>query len=583
MKSRKQFQLSLALALGAFMISSALMAQSQSGGAPPLRVKSRLVNVNVVAVDAEGYPVKDLKKEDFTVFDEGRSQQIAFFSATDNDSVAPEVAADAPDTYANRPASSATQPSAVVLLFDALNSKWASQGFALNRVRTFLRHIQPQDHIGIYVLGDELQVVHEVNGDASKLVEGIRRYDAAHGTATPAGTAPQDASSGDPALDRLLSGTDNRGRFELDSRLMKRGGQSYADEKREEASWITLSSFEAIARQLSTFPGRKSLIWVSDSPGPIYPFHEENLTEEIRGWRAEAHGGAKQILNPDFGPGPDLERTMRLMNGAGVAVYMVSAEGLQADDLGFADRPFASASPGGFDKFPSHNLSDHSVMTELAKRTGGRAFYNRNDLETGIRRALDDSRFTYEISYAPTHNQWNGEWRKIQVKLNRPGVTVLARAGYFALKDAPALTPKNVYQFLTQIAVSPLDSAQLGLSVHVGASQTAGGAQIDARVHIEPQRMLASQPNGHWAGKFELMFMQLDEKNRLLDATKKAVDADLNADEYAKVAKNGWDLAAQLKFMPGASVLCVILMDESSDEVGSVRIPLEHYAAQVSH
>jgi len=75
--------------------------------------------------------------------------------------------------------------------------------------------------------------------------------------------------------------------------------------------------------------------------------------------------------------------------------------------------------------------------------------------------------------------------------------------------------------------------------------------------------------------------MQVGEKGKLLDATQKDVDADLSLQEYAEVAKNGWDLPADLKFMPGAEYLCVILYDKSSDAAGSVRIPLTGYAASL--
>jgi hypothetical protein len=72
--------------------------------------------------------------------------------------------------------------------------------------------------------------------------------------------------------------------------------------------------------------------------------------------------------------------------------------------------------------------------------------------------------------------------------------------------------------------------------------------------------------------------MQIGEKNKLLDLTQKDVDGDLDAKEYAAVFEKGWDLPAQLRFMPGGNILCVILRDKASDAVGSVRIPLERYA-----
>jgi hypothetical protein len=222
-------------------------------------------------------------------------------------------------------------------------------------------------------------------------------------------------------------------------------------------------------------------------------------------------------------------------------------------------------------------------LLKISDRTGGRAFFNRNDLQTGIRRALDDSQFTYTLAYYPTHNRWKGEWRKIQVQVSRPRVTLLARPGYFAMPDATPVSPKNRFEFLSEIAASPVDSTELPLRVHLAASQAAEGSRMNAQVHLDVAPLLKPQTNGHSIGNFEVMFMQVGEKGKLLEATQRDVDADLTPEEYAEVAKNGWDLPAELKFMPGAEYLCVILHDKSSEAVGSVRIPLAGYGSPATH
>jgi hypothetical protein len=160
---------------------------------------------------------------------------------------------------------------------------------------------------------------------------------------------------------------------------------------------------------------------------------------------------------------------------------------------------------------------------------------------------------------------------------------VLAREGYFAMPDPRPLPPKSRIEFLSQIAASPLNAAELPLSVQIASLTGALGRELTAKVHLKPQSMLTIQENGHWKGNFEVMFMQLDAKSKLLDATQKNVDADLDPKEYAEIVQKGWDLPVQLKFMPGATVLCVILHDKSSAAAGSVRIPLAAYAEPGAH
>jgi VWFA-related protein len=565
------------------LLVCAPMRPQQSNGDSVLRLTTRVVNINVVVTDKQGNPVKGLTKEDFTVLDAGQAQKISFFTAVDNEqpfatSVSTGVRPD-PNTYTNTVVNGSAEPSVTILLFDTLNSRWTSQGYGLYCLRKFVRQLDPEDHIGVYVLGDDLKVVHEFSRDATDLAAAIRRYDERHSPDVRK-LPPSEQSAEDARLDRFLSGKDNHGNV-----WMQHANGAYMRAHLAIARETTTAWLEVIARQLSGVPGRKTLIWVTDSIGQLGLFDENDLDEYLTAWRKDAgvmFGGPRNLRNRD-----DIERMIRLMNNAGIAVYPVDARGLEAMDLGFRDNASAAAivSPTG----PVEHLlaripePDPGAL-EIAYRTGGRAFYNRNDLETGIRRALNDSRFTYELAYHPDHDRWKGEWRRIQVKVNRPEVTVLARAGYFAMPDPRPLAPKNRIEFLSQITASPLNAAELPLTVQVGsATNGKTGQELAARVHMSPQSMLTMQENGHWKGNFEVMFMQTDVKSKLLDATQKNVDADLDADEYAEIVRNGWDLPVQLKLMPGATMLCVILHDKSSDSAGSVRIPLAAYAPARVH
>ena len=544
--------------------------QSQ-GADTTLRVTARLVNVNIVVTDALGNSVKDLAQDDFTLLDAGQPQKIFSFSAIDNGRPTSAASLLGPDTYTNRPTDYGALPSSTILLFDTLNSHWTSQGHGLYGIRKFLRQIEPQDYIGIYVLGDDLKVVHDFNHDASDLFTAIHRYDDLHSHSLQA-RATAEEGTGDPALDRFLSGRDNRYRFELNSNGLTPLTPAYKRDKLSFARQMTIASLQEISRQLAAVPGRKSLIWVSDqTPAGAGWLTFDDLAELIQDLPKTP--GTKFPDFPLVRDRDDVERLIRLMNDAGIAVYTVDSRGLETVDLGFRN-----TGGNGMSSSPATSPEPNEVLLELASRTGGRAFFNRNDLETGIRRAEDDARFTYNVAYVPDHNRWKGEWRKIEVKVNRPGVTVLARGGYFALPAARPVPPKNRFEFLSQIAASPIESSQLPLTVHIATTSGAKGAKIDAEVHLNPQSMLTDLDNGHRKGSFEVMFMQLDPKNKLLDATQKDVDADLDPQEYAAVSQKGWDLPVQLNFKPDATLLCVILHDKASDAVGSVRIPLARYS-----
>jgi hypothetical protein len=139
-----------------------------------------------------------------------------------------------------------------------------------------------------------------------------------------------------------------------------------------------------------------------------------------------------------------------------------------------------------------------------------------------------------------------------------------------------SISKKNRYEFLREIAASPIDSAQLPLRVHISVPTKAAAGTILPTVYVPPQSLatlLAPKADGRTAAHFEVMFMQIGAKHKLLDATQKQVDGELTPRE-STTSKGGWTLPVRLPIKPRARLLCVILHDEASEAVGSIHIPL---------
>ncbi len=71
-------------------------------------------------------------------------------------------------------------------------------------------------------------------------------------------------------------------------------------------------------------------------------------------------------------------------------------------------------------------------MEQMAQDTGGKAFVNTNNLTAAIENAIEAGSNYYTVAYSPTNHNWNGSYRKIHVKVDRPGVTLAYRRGYYA-------------------------------------------------------------------------------------------------------------------------------------------------------
>jgi len=539
------------LVASSFLFCSLISAQ-EVNKTDTIHVTTRVVNLNIVVTDKDGNPVKDLTKDDFTILDGDKPQKIGFFSAFDNQSYAP-VQVVGPDIYTNNLHLAGAPPSVTILLFDTLNSRTTSQGIGLNSVRKFLRKIRPQDHIGIDVLSDDkqvLKIVYGFNRDASELVAAMQRYDEKHSHQSTAASTPE-KNAADTELDRFLAGKDNRANYAVSDTGPGAMTAGYRSDKLAVANQLTIASLQAIAQQLSGVAGRKSIIWVTDHV--IHWFMTDDDPDDFLQSQNAAAGvkySTMSFSTTDKETQEEYDRMVHLMNSVGIAIYTVDSRGLETADLGFKN-PGTLTTPSGF----SAPEADYAML-ELSNRTGGRAFFNGNDLENGIQQALDDSRFTYSLGYYPDHGQWKG--------------------------DTKLIVPKKREEFLASIAASPVPATQLQFGVHIAAVPTKDGAEIDAIVHFDPRRLLINQENGEWSANFELVFFQLDDKNKTYDVTTQSSDVNLKPEQYQRYIQTGVNIPNRLNFKRGATVLCIVLHDKRTDAVGSVHIPLSQYVANLN-
>jgi VWFA-related protein len=167
-----------------FVFSLAVRGQTpqpSQAAAPPdltatIRSATRLVQVSVVVQDKKGNFVTDLKKEDFTVFDEGKPQDIAFSQAPSAVTASSHSLLPA-NVFTNRLDLKGQQPGVVtIVLFDSLNTSLPDQTYVRKQVLEFLKVLNPQDHVAIYALTTQLLVLHEFNQDASVLVDAVNHF-----------------------------------------------------------------------------------------------------------------------------------------------------------------------------------------------------------------------------------------------------------------------------------------------------------------------------------------------------------------------------------------------------------------------
>ena len=77
---------------------------------------------------------------------------------------------------------------------------------------------------------------------------------------------------------------------------------------------------------------------------------------------------------------------------------------------------------------------------QIARETGGIAEYNRNDIDGMLKDAFEKSQSYYTVTYTPADKKWDGGYRKINISLDRKGISLSHRTGYYAVDPPPPLT-----------------------------------------------------------------------------------------------------------------------------------------------
>jgi hypothetical protein len=211
-------------------------------------------------------------------------------------------------------------------------------------------------------------------------------------------------------------------------------------------------------------------------------------------------------------------------------------------------------------------------MEELADDTGGRAYYNTNDLAGVIRRAVDDYQADYTLGFYP-HIEWDGKYRNLKVKVNRPGVRLRYRKGYFA-SLTPASDSDEGTALLAQAVMSPLDSTGLGLTVTIVQQVEKPALRLKLRLMAEAHGLTFQDKSGEKAASLDFIFAQMNNQGQILSDIRKTVNLGVPEKSLDQVLSRGLSLNDLLEVTPGATQLRLVVRDSASGNLGSVTIPL---------
>lgn len=571
--------------IGLTLVSVAQQPTGVQAGqaAGTFRTNSNLVTIDVVVTD-QGHPVKGLSRESFHLLENGKEQEIKIFEehsmAADNSAAASEAILPA-HTYTNAVAVSGPPN---VLLLDALNTPVKDQQYLRKQMVAYLKELPAGTRIAIFTLGTRLRMVQGFTTDVAVLTAAMDSRRAAIDNSALLQqqqdlATPLDSSTNNNALDVLDQFQAEATTFHYDVRVEN-----------------TLAAMKQLGAFLGGLPGRKDIVWLSGS-FPLSLDSDESANNPYITQRSYSE---------------QLRQISDAFTADRIAVYPVDVRGVLPPtmfDAGSSDgltagppmrragRPSAPSFARAQNQFFSETAAEHGSMQQLAEETGGHAFYETNALKQAIARAVEDGASYYTLTYTPQNKDFNGKFRKIEMRLASPDYQLAYRRGYYArpsnarevkVPDAlispkhPAIQRGAPAALQVQFKARVLTADDPLLKDFHPRPGPAGMANVKVPVTRycvdyaitmrEIDAELASDRLYH--SGLELLAIAYDPDGKVLNLVDHPFQLNLKPEEYDKLLHDGLQLHEEIDVPSGEVYLRLAVHDLMTDHLGSLEVPL---------
>ncbi|HYL91554.1 MAG TPA: VWA domain-containing protein, partial [Alphaproteobacteria bacterium] len=214
-------------------------------------------------------------------------------------------------------------------------------------------------------------------------------------------------------------------------------------------------------------------------------------------------------------------------------------------------------------------VSSQSNMQDMAYRTGGKSFHNRNDLDTGIRESVDDGSTYYTLAHYPDNKTWDGRFRTIDVKSLRPGLQLRFRHGYYALDpDTTGKTSDKRGAEGLSLALGP--SAPGTTAVLFQAKFANEPNKLTVNFAIDPHTLrFESKDDGLSHASVRCVVWAYPDKGKPIMSNGTASSAALTPEKLQQAMQGRFPCTETLSLKPGHYILKLGVLDRTSNLIGT--------------
>jgi len=599
----------LVFALNALVALPAMFCQT---GSPPadepnhsvIHTTSREVLLDLVVRDKHNHPVKDLRPEEVEVYEDGVRQNIRVFRniqgaeqlETERSAAGAQSAA-APAGASPHPLNSMRQVNFVTVVFAGIAP--LNLEFSRRAVMEFLKSDNlPNTYVTIYRLDRILQVVQPYTTDKDALAKavdvaakGLRTGGSPSATASvvsssvatlqataenvlaspltgPAEaqavlnelTNPLPAIAQDPLFAANAASQDvsvTLGNAMLTQAAMIRGlrfTSSMAD------GMDAMDSLHQLVHSEERLPGRKVVLYLAD--GLAFPVNRRDAVDNL----------------------------ISYANRSGVSFYTIDTRGLNVEDpmmqaLAAQRRAGAESSAQAVDPAHGHMEDDDVQLTavsggqlamrELAESTGGFSVTNTNEISLPMQHMMEDIRNHYELAYAPTSTNYDGHFRKIDVKISRPKITLQTRKGYYAVPDING-EPLQPFELLALNAMNaqpaPLEFPYQVSAMKFRPEEGAVEYEVTFEIPVAGIKAVADKKTGELRVRAGLVAFIHDSTGEIVKKVSRELVRRVSSSDAAQLQSDRILYAEPVALQPGHYVIDTAVTDEQTGRTSAKRV-----------
>ncbi len=427
----------MALAVVSALLCPDLAVAQQAGYT--FKAQTELVLVDISARDKSGNLVRDLKPEDFTVLEDNKPQKVSTFDIEnlENTPVVTDQQLNLLTSTLKKPGhadtAGNTAPSAeqsaikdrrlIILFFDLADMQPDEIERSADAAQNYIdKQMQPADLVSVVSLGSTITVNQDFTSDRAQLKKALQSFNLGNGAGFEEGTTGTTEGTADSGNSFTVDDTEYN-IFNTDRRLQ---------------------ALRTVAQQVANVPQKKALIYFSSGMDRTGIENESEL---------RAATNAAVLAN--------------------MSIYTMDIRGLQALPPGgeaqnASLRGKAPYSGQATLNALNSNFTTQETLVALSADTGGRAYLDSNDFSKVLRGVQDDTSLYYLLGYHSTNLARDGKFRRITVRVNRPGIKLEYRKGYYAEADFKHSNKEDRERQLQEELASDLPSTDLPLYLATG-------------------------------------------------------------------------------------------------------------------